>query len=143
MWYHTTYSRFSDWNPLQFSTWKGIGLLIQILERTPAFPSTVMSQAEHRQEHHKERANNQHLTADWVDFKIPVIWPLAEKYSNFCYDILKGLLQRKRGTFLPIALEDLYDVPTEKVHSEGFMRAHFMKVQEKYGIAADLLQQEI
>jgi len=66
----------------------------------------------HKEIHHKEISNNMHLTADWLDFKIPIISHIIEYITSFEWKLFISSL---------------------KIH-ENLIRAEFTNLNKYYEI---------
>lgn len=113
--YHTPDEQYTSFNPLNA---KFVGLLY-----TMKFLALLgwVDKKEHKLEHHKERAEDMHKTIDWVDWKVPIVWRLADKVGQFGFERYMRRLERVRGTRLPV------DVPGLTIEDLQKERANIAK----------------
>ena len=92
-WHHTAEAKYRSLNPFS-SKFVPIKWIMKSLSAVG-----IVDTLAHKLEHHKERIHNIHLSADWIDMKIPVSSWLADYVGIFLFWIQKKLyLELVNGT---------------------------------------------
>jgi hypothetical protein len=72
----------------------------------------------HLKEHHREKAENMHLTADWLDFKLPIIHHIQDIIATTEFKYFKDILKVLNGTSEAVFVDNKM---TNKANIEEFV----------------------
>lgn len=78
-WYHTNDKKYVSYNPFS-PKFVGTKYIMQLCTRVGLIDTTM-----HKDEHHKERIHNIHLSADWIDLKMPFVTTTSDKLGEFLW----------------------------------------------------------
>lgn len=142
-WYHCNWNNFfaKSWNPINWALQhKSLKYWVGFLAKIG-----MINKHQHGEQHHKDRANNMHLTYNWVDVHYPLVSAIEEASVDYMWGQYKAYLKQTRGTHYPVGLQDLFSVVgqkkvgmTEKQEKE-ILGKHYEVMERRYGVVSEFL----